>query len=155
MRLLLVFVVLLGISPYLHADVEEKLKATLEDYIKKEADGALDKWLDKKEKPKAVDLKFSASSTVSEKLTPLADVTSGDLPAPPPAATTHPEKDCFDLVQGKIAWDHAGHKTWSPTNINRLCQGATNAPEPGKCFQYALFNGSDWGQTTHHNVGWS
>lgn len=156
MRFLLVFIALSGFCSPLYAGFEDKLKEALEEYVEKETDGALDKWLHKGEKSKAINLRFvGAELFETDKLTPLADPAGTDIPAPPPTASTNPEKACFDLVQGKIAWDHAGHKTWSPTNINRLCQGAVSAPEPGKCFQYTLFNGSDWGQTTHHKVGWS
>jgi hypothetical protein len=52
---------------------------------------------------------------------------------------------CDTSVQGKIAWDYAGSKNWSPQNIARLCRGAEGSVEPGRCFQQVMHGGVDWG----------
>ena len=55
---------------------------------------------------------------------------------------------CEKMVQGKIAWDYKGSKTWNPTNVNRLCKGAENSAEPGKCFNRVMHGGINWGGGT-------
>ena len=64
-----------------------------------------------------------------------------------PAAAT-PETDCFNFVQGNIPWNQSGTSTWSPTNIQALCQGTTVAAEPGRCFDRLMSGGVSWGGGT-------
>ena len=55
---------------------------------------------------------------------------------------------CEKMVQGKIAWDYKGSKTWNPTNVNRLCKGAEKSAEPAKCFKRVMHGGINWGGGT-------
>ncbi|MEM7584365.1 MAG: trypsin-like peptidase domain-containing protein [Acidobacteriota bacterium] len=48
------------------------------------------------------------------------------------------ESDCFDRVQGKIAWNNQGNTAWSPNNVERLCKGTSNASQPPSCFNRAM-----------------
>ena len=41
------------------------------------------------------------------------------------SAQTALEQQCFDAVQGKVAYDQAGHKFWDAANVRKLCQGTT------------------------------
>ena len=58
------------------------------------------------------------------------------------------QKECYDRVQNKIAWNYKGSKKWSPKNINRLCAGARTSPEPARCFQRVMHGGINWGGGT-------
>lgn len=78
------------------------------------------------------------------------------LPPPPPRVRTPAEKSgstkkqkqpkdkagkhqqqstsCYDSIQGKIAWNYSGRKTWDRKNVRNLCGKATQSREPGRCF---------------------
>jgi len=65
------------------------------------------------------------------------------------------EQQCFNNIQGKIAWDPDGRaKTWGASNIERLCKGTTSAAAPGACFNYAMRNTAAWGKTAAHIMDW-
>ncbi|GHA17890.1 hypothetical protein GCM10008090_29510 [Arenicella chitinivorans] len=65
------------------------------------------------------------------------------------------ETECYNYVQGRIAWDAAGKsKKWNPENIKQLCEGTTSAYSPGNCFSYVLHKGSQWGKKSKHRVTW-
>lgn len=54
------------------------------------------------------------------------------------------EQNCFDQVQGKIAWDQKGSKEWDSTNVARLCKGTTNASQRISCFEGKIKTGKGW-----------
>ena len=62
--------------------------------------------------------------------------------------TIPPSTACEKMVQGKIAWDYKGSKTWNPTNVKRLCKGAENSAEPAKCFERVMHGRINWGGGT-------
>ena len=64
------------------------------------------------------------------------------------SASATPETDCFDLVQGNIAWNYTGTTTWAPANIQNLCQGTSVATEPAYCFDQVMHGGINWGGGT-------
>ncbi len=51
---------------------------------------------------------------------------------------------CAEAIQGKIAWDYQGSKTWNQSNIDRLC-GTVNSTEPATCFQHVMHGGLSYG----------
>lgn len=55
---------------------------------------------------------------------------------------------CADSIQGRIAWNYNGATRWSPANVQRLCAGAEDSPEPGRCFQRVMHGGVNWGAGT-------
>lgn len=55
---------------------------------------------------------------------------------------------CASQIQGKIAWDYNGSKTWNPSNIDRLCKGAEQLAEPAVCFNRVMHGGINWGGGT-------
>ncbi len=63
-------------------------------------------------------------------------------------AQSTPVAVCMDRVQGRVAWDYEGRKTWSRDNLNRLCRGATKPLEPGRCFRRVMHGGISWGGST-------
>lgn len=79
-------------------------------------------------------------------------------PSPSPSPTSEPaaviEKRCFDLVQGQIAWDYTGNRTWDPNNIQNLCRGTSDASQPPQCFQRVMHGGisSGSGLTVERNI---
>lgn len=48
---------------------------------------------------------------------------------------------CYETIQGKVAWDYAGHQSWAEDNVRRLCAGQENSAEPGACFEQAMHSG--------------
>lgn len=59
-------------------------------------------------------------------------------------AQTALEQQCFNAVQGKVAYDQAGNKQWSEGNIRNLCQGTTNPSATISCFQNEIRMHNDW-----------
>ena len=53
------------------------------------------------------------------------------------------EKDCADQVQGVVAWDRAGSKTWDKTTLTRLCRVTQNPWETIACFKLKLQESGD------------
>lgn len=66
----------------------------------------------------------------------------------PPVAAQSSESVCFGQVQGRIAWNYEGNKNWNQDNIQLLCRGTSNAPEPGRCFDRTLHGEINWGRGT-------
>ncbi len=58
------------------------------------------------------------------------------------------ESQCYNKVQGKIAWSHDGKKNWSPSNVNKLCKNTSKPAEPGICFKRVMGGGVSWGSST-------
>jgi len=58
---------------------------------------------------------------------------------------------CEQAVQGKIAWNAAGHTRWASVNIDRLCGSATESEEPARCFEQVMHGGVDAGRAS----GWT
>lgn len=59
---------------------------------------------------------------------------------------TTEEQDCFTLVQGRVAYDKLGNKTWSESNIRNLCRGTTNPIETISCFRDKIAAGTAWNE---------
>lgn len=57
---------------------------------------------------------------------------------------TPEEQDCFGLVQGKVAYDKLGNKTWNEGNIRNLCRGTTNPDATISCFRDKIAEGITW-----------
>src|SRR4051794_1029842 len=59
-------------------------------------------------------------------------------------AQTTLEQQCYDAVQGKVAYDQAGHKSWSAANVRKLCEGTTDTSYTISCFQKQINNHDNW-----------
>ena len=59
-------------------------------------------------------------------------------------AQTALEKQCYDAVQGKVAWDQKGNKSWDEGNLRALCYGTTNPSATISCFQNEIRSHNDW-----------
>ena len=59
-------------------------------------------------------------------------------------AQTALEQQCMTALQGKVAWNQKGDKTWSDTNLRNLCQGTTNPSATISCFQTEIRSHNDW-----------
>lgn len=57
---------------------------------------------------------------------------------------TQNEQDCFNLVQGKVAYDKLGNKQWHEPNVRDLCRGTTNPVRTVDCFNLKIINYNDW-----------
>ena len=59
-------------------------------------------------------------------------------------AQTPAEQQCFDLVQGKVAYDQQGNKSWNPDNIRALCTGTVSPQTTVDCFTGQIAAGVTW-----------
>ncbi len=59
-------------------------------------------------------------------------------------AQTALEKQCYDAVQGKVAWNQRGDKTWDMGNLRMLCSGTTNPSVTISCYQNEIRSHNDW-----------
>jgi hypothetical protein len=57
------------------------------------------------------------------------------------------EQECFNQVQGKVAYDTAGNKVWNDNNIKNLCRGTTNPSVTISCFSSKMPQ-IGWAQAT-------
>src|SRR5215207_5874987 len=89
------------------------------------------------------------NDNADESPTPVVTATPTPSPSPSPTSMEPPETACYNLVQGQIAWDYQGTKTWSADNVQNLCRGTTNPSQPGQCFQRVMFGGINWGGSTN------
>ncbi|MEZ5347373.1 MAG: hypothetical protein R2681_17640 [Pyrinomonadaceae bacterium] len=64
--------------------------------------------------------------------------------APATNSGTSLEQQCFNAVQGKIAYDQAGNKTWGASNVQKLCAGTTNPAATIACFQAEIKSHNSW-----------
>lgn len=60
------------------------------------------------------------------------------------ASNANQETNCFNNVQGKVAWSQAGKKTWGPANIKKLCAGTRNPSRTIACFKQGIASHNDW-----------
>lgn len=60
------------------------------------------------------------------------------------SAQTVLEKQCYDAVRGKVAWNQKGDKTWDEGNLRALCYGTTNPSATISCFQNEIRSHNDW-----------
>jgi cytolysin (calcineurin-like family phosphatase) len=63
-------------------------------------------------------------------------------------AQTGLEQQCFDAVQGKVAWELGGNKNWSEANIRALCKGTNNPAQTINCFSTKISAGVNWSEAT-------
>ncbi|HEV7700464.1 MAG TPA: hypothetical protein VGO43_09585 [Pyrinomonadaceae bacterium] len=61
-------------------------------------------------------------------------------------AQTAGELTCAEMVQGKVAWNQAGNKSWSPTNVKDLCKGTTSPDVTVACFRRQIAANNNWEQ---------
>jgi len=58
--------------------------------------------------------------------------------------TANLEKQCFDAVQGKVAYDKTGNKSWGASNVQKLCKGTTNVAATIACFKQEVQVHNSW-----------
>ena len=58
------------------------------------------------------------------------------------------EAQCFDLVQGKVAWNTEGNTGWTDSNVTNLCEGTSNPSETIACFKRGIASGAGWADAT-------
>ncbi len=68
--------------------------------------------------------------------------------SPTPVTPANAEAQCYDKVQGQIAWNYSNNKNWADINVKNLCAGTHHPAQPGKCFERVMFSGINWGGGT-------
>jgi len=68
-------------------------------------------------------------------------------------ASTATEQQCFNMIQGKVAWNKGGNTTWGPANIQNLCAGTTNPSATITCFKKAIRENAGWQKATKECKG--
>jgi hypothetical protein len=123
---------------------------------------ALAKYAEQKAQEHGIDLNGNTANNVSLTFAG-AEPTQSDVfeslhsasPEPAPSTVTTPESDCFNKVQGKIAWNSTGSRQWSAGNIKKLCAGTRVASAPPQCFSDAMFKTNLWGKKPSHKMNWA
>ena len=59
-------------------------------------------------------------------------------------AQTALEQQCYNDVQGKVAWNQAGNTSWGEGNLRNLCRGTTNPSATIACFQAQIKQHGEW-----------
>jgi hypothetical protein len=71
------------------------------------------------------------------------------LVAMPFAMANDHETQCFNDIQGKLAWNEDNtNMNWDAENVKQLCKGTTNPTEPRKCFSSVKIGRVNWGKGT-------
>jgi hypothetical protein len=82
---------------------------------------------------------------------------NGGTPHEEPPATSAPGNDeemrCRTMVDGRVAYDQAGHNAWQPENIEALCAGATDAEARIACFERGIADHNDWNRAITECIG--
>lgn len=63
------------------------------------------------------------------------------------------EADCFEQVQGRVAWNQAGSTSWNPDNVNALCADTPNPLATIACFSRGIAAHDNWPQATNECKG--
>ncbi|NNF01029.1 MAG: hypothetical protein HKN25_18575, partial [Pyrinomonadaceae bacterium] len=77
-------------------------------------------------------------------------VKSANTPVAKAAATTNVatsgtlEQQCFNAVQGKVAYDRAGNKRWGAGNVQKLCKATKNPAATIACFKQEVQAHNSW-----------
>lgn len=61
-----------------------------------------------------------------------------------PTTAVNSEQKCFNLVQGKVAWNKTGSTNWNEANVRNLCQGTTQPEVRIDCFKEELQKSNNW-----------
>lgn len=54
------------------------------------------------------------------------------------------EDDCFELVQGRVAWEQGGSNVWNPSNVTTLCADTPNPLATIACFSRGIAEHNVW-----------
>ena len=54
------------------------------------------------------------------------------------------EQQCYNAVQGKVAYNRAGSKTWGASNVRKLCKGTTSPANTIACFKREIQSHNSW-----------
>ncbi len=73
-----------------------------------------------------------------------AGLTLSVLLSGPALAETATELECFNAVQGKVAWQQGGTREWNPQNIRSLCQGVLQPAQRIACFEKGILTHNNW-----------
>lgn len=69
-------------------------------------------------------------------------------PTPPTRPSVNQEQACYNLIQGKVAWDQSGNKKWADSNVKNLCKGTVNPAATRDCFKRGIAQGKGWSVAT-------
>jgi hypothetical protein len=106
-------------------------------------------------KAKSVSLTFTGAKPPQSDVFESLHTVSRTPTRTPPIRISSPESDCFNRVQGKIAWNSTGSRQWSAGNIKKLCAGTRVASAPPKCFSDTMFKTHLWGKKPSHKMNWA
>lgn len=157
LRKVLLIVLVFSIVPCVVSaqDLDDILKGALKTYLEEKAEEAgID--VPGRSRPKNIAIRFTGAENPSIDTFEALYVTDEPPVATPPpgSAQSEAETNCFNRVQGKIAWNTSGSKRWNANNIRKLCGGATIAAAPPTCFYNAMFRGNSWGKKAKHKMNW-
>ena len=137
-------------------DLDELLLEALKDYVEEKAEdvGLSRPESEQKKEIKNVDLIFTGAAAPEFDVFESLYTPEPVPPSTPGGTETAAERDCFNRVQNKIAWNYSNNKNWSPANVKKLCRGTTVGSAPPACFYDAMFRGNLWGKKNKHTMNW-
>ena len=65
----------------------------------------------------------------------------------------NPEQQCYDMVQGKVAWSQGGSTKWADENVLNLCAGTTSPARRVSCFQSGIAAHNNWSRAINECKG--
>ncbi len=65
-------------------------------------------------------------------------------PTPTPNSSGSLEQQCFNAIQGKVAYNQAGGTRWAASTVQKLCKGTTNTAATIACFKAEIQNHNSW-----------
>ena len=134
--------------------LEDLLLDALKDFAEEKAEeaGLLPSGDQRKPEPKTVNLVFTGAES------PEPDVFFSlheESASSNGSGQTSAERECYNRVQNKIAWNTQGNKRWTDASIKSLCKGTSVPAAPPQCFSTAMYRGVTWGQRPQHKMNWS
>ncbi|MGV7220285.1 MAG: hypothetical protein ACQ9MH_02020 [Nitrospinales bacterium] len=65
----------------------------------------------------------------------------------------NPEQQCYNMVQGKVAWSQGGSTKWADGNVRNLCSGTTSPGQRVSCFKKGIAAHNNWNQAINDCKG--
>lgn len=105
----------------------------------------LDAWVDKcASDPKGAEAELNRLSKPGSQPPPPPSEDGPVAPTPAAAVGGSEEARCQSMVDGQVAYDRNGSRSWDPGNVAALCAGATDADARIACFENRIAAGEPW-----------
>ncbi len=97
-----------------------------------------------KPKPKTTSTRTQPRPTSTPKRTTMPRRATTPTRTIKPQRTISLEQQCFNMVQGRVAWTKNGSKRWADANVRKLCAGTKNPNALIACFNSQINQNKNW-----------